>query len=51
MAETEVITFVEYAPCFSCKATYIIIVYGSMSYVGIAPKWNGGDIKNAQMTH
>ena len=28
-----------------------IMVYGSMPYVGMTPKKNGGHIKSAQMTH
>ena len=29
---------------------YGIMAYGSMPYVGMAPKKNGGHIKSAQMT-
>ena len=30
--------------------TVVIMAYGSIPYVGMAPKKNGGHIKSAQMT-
>ena len=36
--------------CFNKEYNSKIVVYGSMPYVGLTPKKNGGHIESAQMT-